>query len=221
MTKALKTHRAAAEVGHEDESLNRRMVEKDLVERLAGTPGSDNRLSRAKDEAMTTTIRRQSRVVASAVIDPAATTADDTYGHGTAVAGLIAGDGDRRDPRDPDAGQYAGSAPNANLISIKIADDAGNSTILDAIYGLQFAVDHQQQYNIRVINLSLRSTTAESATIAEPPDGGEGPRRTSGRHALVRQSTVTSKGRSHDDDDPPTVARGRLGGHRSRRDDCR
>ena len=34
-----------------------------------------------------------SRVVASAVVDPDATTADDTYGHGTAVAGLVAGTG--------------------------------------------------------------------------------------------------------------------------------
>ncbi len=106
----------------------------------------------------------QSRVVASAVIDPNATTANDTYGHGTAVAGLIAGNGDRRDPGDPLWGQYAGTAPGANLISIKIADDSGQSTILDAIYGLQFAVDHQQQYNIRVINMSFRSTTAQSYT---------------------------------------------------------
>jgi serine protease AprX len=104
----------------------------------------------------------QSRVVASAVIDPNATTADDTYGHGTAVAGMIAGNGDQRGRWDPSWGNYVGTAPDANLISIKIADDTGASTILDAIYGLQFAVDHQQEYNIRVINMSFRSTTAES-----------------------------------------------------------
>jgi serine protease AprX len=105
-----------------------------------------------------------SRVVASAVIDPGAGTANDTYGHGTAVAGLIAGNGDGRASGDAVWGQYAGTAPNANLISIKIADDAGHSTILDAIYGLQFAVDHQNEYNIRVVNLSFRSTTPESYT---------------------------------------------------------
>jgi serine protease AprX len=104
-----------------------------------------------------------SRVVASAVIDPTATSADDSYGHGTAVAGLIAGDGGYRDSSDPVRGQYAGTAPNANLISVKVADDNGHATTLDAIYGLQFAVDHRDQYNIRVINMSFRSTSAESA----------------------------------------------------------
>jgi len=103
-----------------------------------------------------------SRVVASAVIDPNASTANDTYGHGTAVAGLIAGNGADRDRGDSLWGQYDGSAPDANLISVKVADDNGQATILDAIYGLQFAVDHKAQYNIGVINMSFRSTTAQS-----------------------------------------------------------
>lgn len=110
-----------------------------------------------------------SRVIASAVIDPDASTANDTYGHGTAVAGLIAGNGDDRSWGDPLQGSYDGTAPDANLISIKIADDSGSSTVLDAIYGLQFAVDHQQQYNIRVVNLSFRSTVAGSYT-SDPLD---------------------------------------------------
>jgi serine protease AprX len=53
-------------------------------------------------------------------------------------------------------------APDANLISIKASDEAGNSTVLDVIYGIQFAVDHKDAYNIRVLNLSLESTVAES-----------------------------------------------------------
>jgi serine protease AprX len=103
-----------------------------------------------------------SRVVASAVIDPNASTAADTYGHGTAVAGLVAGNSHDRDYGDPRRNQYAGSAPNANLISVKVANDDGQATTLDALYGLQFAVDHKDDYNIRVINMSFRSTDAES-----------------------------------------------------------
>jgi len=103
-----------------------------------------------------------SRVVASVVTNPDATTPRDTYGHGTHVAGIIAGDARRRAFDDPVAGRYVGIAPNANLIAIKASDDAGRGTILDAIYGLQFAVDHKDEYNIRVVNLSLSSTVAQS-----------------------------------------------------------
>jgi serine protease AprX len=103
-----------------------------------------------------------SRVVASVVTNAGATTAADTYGHGTHVAGIIAGDGTRRDAADPAAGRYIGIAPEANLVSIKAGDDDGNATILDVINGLQFVVDHKDDYGIRVVNLSLESTTAES-----------------------------------------------------------
>jgi serine protease AprX len=110
-----------------------------------------------------------SRVVASVVTNPDATTPNDNYGHGTHVAGIIAGDGTQRPAGDPLAGRYVGVAPEASLVAIKASDDAGNGTILDAIYGLQFAVDHKADYNIRVVNLSVSSTVAESY-ITDPLD---------------------------------------------------
>jgi serine protease AprX len=103
-----------------------------------------------------------SRVKASVVTNPDATTPEDTYGHGTHVAGIVAGNGGALDPNDPEFLHYLGIAPDANLVSVKAADDSGDATILDVIYGLQFVVDHQADYNIRVVNLSLESTTAES-----------------------------------------------------------
>ena len=99
-------------------------------------------------------------MIGSAVINPAAHGASDRFGHGTHVAGIIAGDGRRR--TDALAGRYVGIAPDANLVSIKIDDDQGNATVLDAIYGLQFAVDHKDEYGIRVVNLSLESAVAGS-----------------------------------------------------------
>jgi serine protease AprX len=110
-----------------------------------------------------------SRVVASVVTNPDATTPNDNYGHGTHVAGIIAGDSTRRPAGDPLAGRYVGIAPDANLIAIKAADDTGHGTVLDAIYGLQFAVDHKADYNIRVVNLSVSSTVAESY-LTDPLD---------------------------------------------------
>ena len=77
-----------------------------------------------------------SRVIVSAVRQLDATTATDGYGHGTDVAGIIAGNGDNRAASDPLHGQYVGVAPNANLISIKVSDETGATTVLDVIYGL-------------------------------------------------------------------------------------
>jgi serine protease AprX len=103
-----------------------------------------------------------SRVVASVVTSPEATSPNDVLGHGTHVAGIIAGDSTRRPAEDPLNGKYVGIAPEANLIAIKAADDEGVGTVLDAIYGLQFVLDHKADYNIRVVNLSLASEATES-----------------------------------------------------------
>jgi serine protease AprX len=106
-----------------------------------------------------------SRVVETAITNPGATTAGDGYGHGTDVAGIIAGNGENLSPPDPLHGQYIGLAPRASLVSIKVSDESGAATVLDVIYGLQFAVDHRWDYNIRVVNLSLDSRTAQSYTV--------------------------------------------------------
>jgi serine protease AprX len=103
-----------------------------------------------------------SRVIASAIVNPAATRAGDGFGHGTHIAGLIAGDGTNRPSSDPAYGKYVGAAPDANLIDVKVADEDGDATVLDVIDGLQFVVDHRTDYNIRVANLSLKSTSPES-----------------------------------------------------------
>jgi serine protease AprX len=103
-----------------------------------------------------------SRVVANVVTAPGATTAGDGFGHGTHVAGIAAGNSLNRSPGDPFYGQYVGMAPDANLIAIKASDDAGNSTVLDVINGIAFAVDHKAEFNIRVLNLSLSTDTPQS-----------------------------------------------------------
>lgn len=104
-----------------------------------------------------------SRVIASVVANPDAESARDGYGHGTHVAGLIAGNGFNRPTGDTLYGKYAGTAPDARLVSIKASDEHGNATLLDVIYGLQFAVDYRSTYGIRVVNLSLESTVPQSA----------------------------------------------------------
>jgi serine protease AprX len=103
----------------------------------------------------------QSRVIASAVTNPCATDADDHVGHGTHVAGLIAGNSVGYGGSSLN-GRYMGVAPKANVVSVKVSDDGGDTTVLDVIYGLQFVVDSRDSLGIRVVNLSLSASVAES-----------------------------------------------------------
>jgi serine protease AprX len=88
---------------------------------------------------------------------------EDAYGHGTFVAGLIAGDG------ASSGGQYSGEAPGANLVSIKVAGASGNTDLGTVIAGVQWAVDHEQQYGIRILNMSLGFQPFQS-TMVNPLD---------------------------------------------------
>ena len=87
----------------------------------------------------------------------------DSYGHGTFVAGLIAGDG------TSSGGQYSGEAPGAQLVSVKVAGADGTTHLSTLISGLQWAVDHQGLYGIRVLNLSLGFKSGLS-TVIDPLD---------------------------------------------------
>lgn len=82
----------------------------------------------------------------------------DGYGHGSHVAGIIAGDGANS------GGAYMGVAPGANLVNVKVGDDTGAATLSDVINGLQFVFENKDKYNIRVVNLSLRSDVPQSYT---------------------------------------------------------
>ena len=88
---------------------------------------------------------------------------EDSYGHGTFVAGLIAGDGASSD------GQYSGAAPGADLVSIKAAGADGTTDIATVIEGVQWAVANQARYHIRVLNMSLGFQPITS-TVLNPLD---------------------------------------------------
>lgn len=87
----------------------------------------------------------------------------DSYGHGTFVAGLIAGNGTSSN------GQYSGEAPGANLVSIKVAGADGATHLGTLISGLQWAVDDQSRYGIKVLNISLGVLPSQS-TVINPLD---------------------------------------------------
>ena len=80
----------------------------------------------------------------------------DDWGHGTHVAGIIAGNGRTT------FGLRAAMAPRANIIALKALDGEGKGRISNIIAALDWAVAHKAQYNIRVINMSLGAGVFES-----------------------------------------------------------
>jgi serine protease AprX len=70
---------------------------------------------------------------------------DDRLGHGTMVAGIIAGSG------AASGGRYKGVAPGASLLNVKVIDRNGNGKVSDIIAGIEWALDN----NADVLSLSL------------------------------------------------------------------
>ena len=73
--------------------------------------------------------------------------AGDGRGHGTFVAGIAAG-------TRPD---YAGAAPNADIVSLDVMDDRGAGKTSDVIAAAEWIYQNKAAYNIRVANFSLHS----------------------------------------------------------------
>lgn len=136
----------------------------------------------------------------------------DAYGHGTFVAGAAAGDG------TGSAGRYAGAAPGAEVLDVRVADEQGETDLATVLRGLEKAAE----LDADVVNLSMSSgsplpyqvdplTVAldrlwASGTVVVVPTGNDGP----------AQGSITSPGT-----DPTLLTVGALDQHltAARRDD--
>jgi serine protease AprX len=82
----------------------------------------------------------------------------DTFGHGTFMAGLIAGHdtGAKVNPGQAVRG-YSGVAPGARIVSIKVANANGATDVSQVIAAIDWVVQHRRDagLNIRVLNLSF------------------------------------------------------------------
>lgn len=86
----------------------------------------------------------------------------DTNGHGTAVAGVIAGNRFEKNGLT-----YQGVAPDARLIALRIARDTSTTPNDRIAAALQWVMDHRTQYGITVVNISFGTGHFER----EPDDG--------------------------------------------------
>ncbi|MBA2303097.1 MAG: S8 family peptidase [Acidobacteria bacterium] len=81
----------------------------------------------------------------------------DAYGHGTHIAGLIAGNGDLSQKR------YRGVAPKAKLVVLKVLDANGAGRTSDVISAIEFVTSQRARLGVDVINLSLGHPIYEPA----------------------------------------------------------
>jgi serine protease AprX len=93
----------------------------------------------------------------------------DTYGHGSHMAGIIAGRADAAV-----AGKYAGDtanflgmAPDARIVSVKVADAMGAADVSQIIAAIDWVIQNKTTngLNIRVLNLSFGTNTTHPYTI--------------------------------------------------------
>src|SRR5215510_1095000 len=80
---------------------------------------------------------------------PSLSNTDQIYGHGTFVAGVIAGNGQQSQ------GKYAGVAPGANILGLS----AGDASLLFVLSGFDYLLANAANFNVRVVNCSFSANT--------------------------------------------------------------
>ena len=92
----------------------------------------------------------------------------DTFGHGTHMAGIIAG----RDPETPagkenDPRYFVGVAPDATLVNLRVAATDGAVDVSQVIAAIDWAVTHRKDpgLNIRVLNLSFGTDSVQNRQL--------------------------------------------------------
>jgi serine protease AprX len=88
----------------------------------------------------------------------------DGYGHGTHMAGIIAGSDDRLDTKHPNAGLFAGVAPDAQLLNMKVGAADGGADVSQVIAALDWVTAHRREHgmNVRVVNLAYGTESVQS-----------------------------------------------------------
>jgi serine protease AprX len=103
----------------------------------------------------------QNRVIANVSLVTGDPSVADAFGHGTHVAGIIAGNGAAAIGV---TNLYTGGiAPGARLVNVRVLGANGSGLTSDVIAGINWVIANRARYNIRVINLSLGHPVTEPA----------------------------------------------------------
>jgi serine protease AprX len=90
----------------------------------------------------------------------------DGYGHGTHMAGILAGrDSAVAAGNENDDKYFVGMAPDAKLVNVKVGVADGAADVSQIIAAIDWVVQHRGDHNIRVLNLSYGTDSSQRSTI--------------------------------------------------------
>ena len=111
------------------------------------------------DSGIATHLALANKVVAAVSLVADDASPRDRFGHGTHIAGIVAGQGNAAAAVTD---RYQGGiAPGAHLISVKVLGSDGSGRTSDVIAGLDWVIAHKADYGIRIVNLSLGHSVTE------------------------------------------------------------
>ncbi len=87
----------------------------------------------------------------------------DSYGHGTVMAGVIAGDG--TDSATRIGGAHLGMAPAARIVAVKVAGRNGAADVSTMLQAMHWVAAYKDQYNIRVVNLAWGVPSTQNPAV--------------------------------------------------------
>lgn len=132
---------------------------------LGGIPGVNGQgiVVAVVDSGVATHTALKDKVVANVSFVTGDASTDDAFGHGTHVAGIIAGLTTAATKVTP---LYTGGiAPGAKLVNVRVLGADGSGYTSDVIAGIDWVIANRSRFNIRVVNLSLgHSVNEPSAT---------------------------------------------------------
>jgi subtilisin family serine protease len=93
----------------------------------------------------------------------------DSFGHGTHISGIIAGRSNAATPGSylTDTTSFLGMAPDATIVSMKVADAHGATDVSQVLAAIDWVVQHKDDsgMNIRVLNLSYGTAVTQKYTL--------------------------------------------------------
>ena len=128
----------------------------------------------------------------------------DTFGHGTHMAGIIAGRDNAVSAVDAgDTSHFLGIAPDARIVSLKVADAHGQTDVSQMLAAIDWVVQHKSDngLNIRVLNLSFGTDSGQSYQLDPLAYAAE----QAWKHGIVVVVSAGNQGNSANGLDDPAI----------------